>query len=328
MIIDVEHHLQPYEIWTKRGGKKGKKVWQRDASGTIIRPLDDATYDIQLHLKNMDIAGIDMAVLSATTADSLEEAKIFNNHFVEVSRQYPKRFAALAQTVPLGGEPALYELERAIKDLHLKGVLISAHIEGRPLDSRELWPFYKKMSELDAAIFIHPSLHVPGFDACKAPYELHRSLARELELTVVPLRLCLGGVLEEFPDLRFVISHFGGGISEIKERMDRYINYLGAEYWAGKPLISEPYLERFNEHFNKLYFNMAGREIGIQTIKCALTNISPRRLVFATDYPPFFVDDPIGMKTFIEKIRELDLDKKSIDAMLSENAIELFHLNI
>jgi predicted TIM-barrel fold metal-dependent hydrolase len=49
-------------------------------------------------------------------------------------------------------------------------------------------------------------------------------------------------------------------------------------------------------------------------------------LLFATDYPPNFVDDPEGMKTYIEKIRELDLDKESIDAMLGTNGIQLLRL--
>jgi predicted TIM-barrel fold metal-dependent hydrolase len=71
---------------------------------------------------------------------------------------------------------------------------------------------------------------------------------------------------------------------------------------------------------------MAGREIGIKTIKCALTNISPKRLLFGTDYPPNFVDDPIGMRTYIEKIKELDMDKESIEAMLGNNAKGLLKL--
>jgi len=67
-------------------------------------------------------------------------------------------------------------------------------------------------------------------------------------------------VLETFPDLKFIIAHFGGGISSMKERLDRYVSYWKEKFWNGKPLIREPYAERFNEHFNKLYFNMAGRE--------------------------------------------------------------------
>ena len=328
MVIDMEHHLEPREVWEKRGGKPGQTVMQRAADGTPLRPLDDSTHDIGIHLKNMDIAGIDMAVLSGTEVGSLEEAKVFNNHFANIVKRYPERFAAFATTLPLGGKLALDELERAVTELGLKGVLINAQVDGQPVDSRALWPFYKKVSELKVTIFVHPSIKLTGFDACQAPYDLFRTIGREFDLALATIRLCAGGVLEEFPDLKVILAHFGGGFSAIKERMDRYIKVLGANFWSGKPVISEPYLERYNEHFNRLYFNMAGREIGIQTVKCALTNISPKRLLFGTDYPPNFVNDGIGMRTYIEKIRQLALDKKPIEAILSTNAIELLGLNV
>lgn len=325
MIIDFEHHYTPHAIWKKRGGKPGEIVRMFSSDGKEIRPLDDASHDIHLHLKNMDIAGIDMAVLTGTV-DNLEEAKLFNDECSKVVKQYPKRFVGFASTIPLGGKPALEELGRSVKNLGLKGVMISAQVDGHPLDSRDLWPFYGKVSELRIPIFVHVSLAAEGFDACKASYDLNRTIVREFDLALATTRVCLGGVLEEFPDLKFIIAHFGGGISSVKERLDRYIGYWGAKFWSGKPLIGEPYAERFNEHFNQIYFNMAGREIGMETVKCALTNISPRRLLFATDYPPNFVDDPIGMKTYIEKIRQLDIDKESIEAMLGTNGIDLLRL--
>jgi len=327
MVIDFEHHLQPREIWEKRGGKPGQTVLMRTPDGRLVRPLDDATHDIQIHLKYMDAAGIDMAVISGTQVDSIDEAKIFNNHFAATVKEYPGRFAAFATTLPLGGRPALDELERAARDLGLKGVLISAQVDGHALDDRVLWPFYEKVSELGIPIFVHPSLATPGFDACHAPYDLNRTIVREFDLALATTRICLGGVLEAFPDLKFIIAHFGGGISSLKERLVRYVAYMKENFWTGKPLISEPYAERFNEHFGKLYFNLAGREIGIETLKCALTNISPKRLVFGTDYPPNFIDDPDGMRKYIEEIRALDLDKSSIEAILGTNGMDLLGLN-
>jgi predicted TIM-barrel fold metal-dependent hydrolase len=319
MVIDFEHHLQPYEIWKRRGGKPGQTVMMKAADGSLLRPLDDSTHDIRIHLKVMDAGGVDMAVLSGTQVDSLEEVKIFNNHFADIVRQYPGRFSAFATTLPLGGKEALSELERAIKDLGLKGVLISAQVEGYGLDDHKLWPFYGKVQELGVPIFVHPTVGTPGFDACRASYDLSRTIVREFDLALATTRICLGGVLEDFPELKFIIAHFGGGISSIKERLDRYVDRMQEKFWAGRPLISEPYAERFNEYFGKLYFNMAGREIGIGTIKSALTNISPGRLVFGTDYPPNFTDDPEGIRTYIEKIRELDMAEESIEAMLSTN---------
>jgi len=328
LVIDLEHHLAPRQIWERRGGKPGQMVLQHAPDGTPLRPLNDSTHDVAIHLANMDIAGIDMAVLSGPEVGTLDDARLFNDNFANVVKRYPKRFAAFATTLPLGGKPALDELERAVKGLGLKGVLMNAQVNGQPVDSRQLWPFYEKVSTLRVPIFVHPSIKLEGFDACKAPYDLFRTIGREFDLALATFRLCAGGVLEEFPDLQIIMAHFGGGFSSIKERMDRYIDFLGAGFWYGKPLISEPYLENYNKYFDGLYFNLAGREIGIETIKCALTNISPKKLLFGTDYPPNFVDDAKGMRTYIEKIRQLDLDKASIDAMLGTNAIDLLGLQI
>ena len=325
MIIDFEHHYTPLETWTKRGGKKGQVVRMFSPEGKEIRPLYDADHDIELHLKYMDMAGIDMAVLSKNL-DNLEEAKLYNDSCAKVVRRHPKRLVGFANTLPLRGAAALDELDRAVQDLGMKGVTIRAQEDAHALDSRELWPFYEKVSRLKIPIFVHVSLAAPGFDACNAPYDLNRTVVREFDVALATARLCLGGVLEEFPDLKFIMAHFGGGISSIKERLDRYIDYWGAKFWNDKPLIREPYLERFNEHFGRLYFNMAGREIGLQSVQCALTNISPRRLLFGTDYPPNFVDDPLGMRQYIETIRKLDLDQGSIERILGGNGVELLGL--
>jgi predicted TIM-barrel fold metal-dependent hydrolase len=326
MIVDVEHHLQTKESWVKSGGKPGQTVILRTPDGTILRPLDDASWDVEIHLKNMDAAGIDMTVLSSPSVMPVEDAKSFHEYFASIVKKYPKRFAAMASVLPLGGKASFDELERAIKGLGLKGVLICATIEGKPLDSRELWPFYKKVSELKVPLFIHPSELPPGFEALNGPYDLSRTMGREFDLILATFRLCAGGALEEFPDLKIAVAHFGGGYSSIKERMDRYIRVMGAKFWNGKPLISEPYFENYQKYFDRLYFNLAGREVGIQTIKCALTNIRPERLMFATDYPPNFVNDAKGMKTYIEKIKKLDMDKKTIEGILGGNAVELFNL--
>jgi predicted TIM-barrel fold metal-dependent hydrolase len=71
---------------------------------------------------------------------------------------------------------------------------------------------------------------------------------------------------------------------------------------------------------------MAGYEGGMNAVKCALTTISPERMVFGTDYPYNFRDDPQGVKQYIENIRKLALPPKSIDGMLGLNAAELLGL--
>jgi predicted TIM-barrel fold metal-dependent hydrolase len=68
---------------------------------------------------------------------------------------------------------------------------------------------------------------------------------------------------------------------------------------------------------------MAGRELGIETVKCALTNISPKKLMFATDWPWNFDYEPEKVKQYVAEIRKLDLPQEDIDGMLGDNAAGL-----
>jgi predicted TIM-barrel fold metal-dependent hydrolase len=71
---------------------------------------------------------------------------------------------------------------------------------------------------------------------------------------------------------------------------------------------------------------MAGRGAGMAAIKCALTNISPRKMLFATDWPLNYDYYPQVLRKHIEDIRKLDLSTDDIEAMLGGNAAELYGL--
>ena len=323
MIIDMEHHTAT-EDRLERGVSESGKVCERywDVDGKMkVRTFEEAA-DAEPHLQFMDEAGIDMAVLTTNPISSLEQCRRWNDFCAGIVRDHPKRFLGFATIPPLGGKPAFKELERAIGELGLKGVHIWTWTDGHPLDSRDLWPFYIKVSELGMPIDVHVTLEPPGLDAVHAPYALYYVMARELDICVATLRICLGGVLEDFPDLVFIINHFGGGVSAVLERLDAYMSYVGPgcpSLYQGKPLISRPW----KEYFSKLYFNMAGREVGMAAVKCALTNISPKKLMFGTDWPFNYDRNPLGARQYVEEIRKLDLPNEDIDAMLGGNAARL-----
>lgn len=216
------------------------------------------------------------------------------------------------------------ELERAVRELGMKGVQIRTHVDGQNLDSRALWPFYEKVSELGIPIDVHVTPAPRGFDALHAPYALHYNIAREFDMCATVFRICFGGVLEDFPNLVFIMNHFGGGISAVKDRMDYYVKVCGTDFWQqpDKPLINKPW----TEYFDRFYFNMAGRGRGTAAIKCALANISSSKLLFGTDWPANFEDDAPGALRYIEDAKSLDLDQGDIDGMLGGNAVQLLRL--
>jgi predicted TIM-barrel fold metal-dependent hydrolase len=325
MIIDWQHHASPEEVMKKRGGKPGQPFIK---DGKVGLHLYSEVYQMDKQLEFMDNAGIDASVLSATL-DSVEDCILTDEMYARLTKEHPERFICFAPCIPTRGEEALKELERAINDLGLKGVVISPQNDGAALDSRELWPFYELVSLLNIPIFVHITNIPVGYEALDADYNLNVLFTREVDNAANTIRLILGGVLSEFPDLKFVMSHLGGGISAILERFERYLHFWAEKIWTelgGQSPFEAPYRENFNELFGRIYFDMAGYEGGMNAVKCALTTISPERMVFGTDYPYNFRDDPQGVKQYIENIRKLDLPPKSIDGMLGLNAAELLGL--
>ena len=321
MIIDWQHHFSPESIFKRRGGKPGQAVIK---DGKVGMHLYAESYQIDSHLKFMDGAGIDLSVLS-TTLETVADCRETVDFYVKELKEYPKRFVCLAPCIPTRGEEALQELKRGI-DLGMKGTVISPQNDGEPLDSKKLWPFYELISRLNVPIFVHITNIPVGYPALDAPYNLNVTMTREFDNAAAAARLVLGGVLTAFPDLKFVMSHLGGGIAAIMDRLELYVGKWGEKFWTelgGKPPFDPPYKENFRKCFGKIYFDMAGYEGGMNAVKSALTCINPERLVFGTDYPYNFTNDPEGVKRYIANIRQLDLPVQSIEGMLGGTAAKL-----
>ena len=319
MIIDFEHHYFPEELVRKHGAKPGERYTWVDRGIPRVN-LHDGLFNMEEHLYHMDAAGIDVAVLSAWDL-SLEECCIVNDNLAKVQGKYSGRFIGLASTQLLRGKEALEELDRAIKGLGLKGVVICATVDGKPIDSPELYPFYEKVTELDVPIYVHPSTFFVGFDFLNAPYDLHRGIGREFDLCTATVRLIMGGVLEDFPTLNVVISHLGGGIAALLERI-QMVERRG-------PAPSTKMKKPFGEYFGRLYFDMAGYQGGMNAVDCAMKVIKPARLVFGTDYPQNFYEplgSPEGIKEYIENIRKLEITEESKELILGGNASSILHL--
>ena len=142
MIVDVEHHMFTEEQTIKGRSKSGSLVERyADAEGNIRLSIFEAAASVENHLQFMDEAGIDVAVLSRNGELSVEKSRMWNDACAMIIQKHPKRFVGFASISPLGGKPALEELERAVKELGLKGVHIFARSGAHTLDHKEYWPF-------------------------------------------------------------------------------------------------------------------------------------------------------------------------------------------
>src|SRR5262249_54092757 len=221
MVIDFEHHYIPLELARRMGiNTETRTIVEED--GVAKANVHAQLFDLDAQIQDMDRAGIDVAVQTCILGwdTTLENCRLLNDCAAKVQKEYPGRFVGLAHIPPLEGEPVVKELDRAIGDLQLKGVTISSQARGMSLDAEEFRPFYDAVTRLQIPIFVHPALAPKGYVLLK-DYQLSVILTREFDLGVAVTRLIAGKVLERYPELSFVISHFGGGLAGYKERIAR-----------------------------------------------------------------------------------------------------------
>ncbi len=321
MVIDFQHHYVPVELAKKRGLYAEETTYLKEG-GLRATTMHKRLYDLDLQLREMSEAGIDVSVLSCLLGWSapMDECRLINDDLAKVQANYPGKFVGLAQAPVLEGQEAIQEIDRAVRNLGLKGITITSQTKGVSLDAPKLYDLYEKICELDVPIFVHPALAPVGYDLLQ-DYDLPRVLGREVDLTVATTRLIAGGVLDRFPDLKLVIAHFGGSIAAVKDRL------LAKGYRFGT--LKRP----FADYFDMLYFDLAGFECGLAALHCALQVIRSERLVFASDYPQDFTgvntDTGRGMKelkAYIDTVRALALSDATKEAILGRTAAQLLKL--
>ncbi len=321
MVIDFQHHYVPVELAKKRGLYAEETTYLKEG-GLRATTMHKRLYDLDLQLREMSEAGIDVSVLSCLLGWSapMDECRLINDDLAKVQANYPGKFVGLAQAPVLEGQEAIQEIDRAVRNLGLKGITITSQTKGVSLDAPKLYDLYEKICELDVPIFVHPALAPVGYDLLQ-DYDLPRVLGREVDLTVATTRLIAGGVLDRFPDLKLVIAHFGGSIAAVKDRL------LAKGYRFGT--LKRP----FADYFDMLYFDLAGFEGGLAALHCALQGIRPERLLFASDYPQDFTgvntDTGRGMKelkAYIDTVRALALSDATKEAILGRTAAQLLKL--
>jgi aminocarboxymuconate-semialdehyde decarboxylase len=236
MKIDLHTHVLPRN-WPDLDAKYGysgfvrldhyKPCCARMMIGDrVFREISDNVWDPKQRLEECDRAGVSLQVLStvpvmfsywAKAADALDLSRRLNDHVAEIARDHPKRFAGLA-TIPLQDpDLAAGELERAVRELGLRGAQIGTHVDPNPhtgrvatlnLDNESLQPVWSVAEELGAAIFIHP-WDMAGKERMPK-YWLPWLVGMPAETSLAICSMIFGGVFDQFPKMRVAFAHGGG----------------------------------------------------------------------------------------------------------------------
>src|ERR1700733_9799051 len=150
MKIDLHTHILPREWPNLRdrygyGGfvqleHHGPGCARMTIDGNSFREIEANCWEPERRFEDCARHGVDVQVLStvpvmfsywAKPKDTLDLARLLNDHLAEVVRTHPRRFAGLG-TLPLQDpDLAVPELERCVRDLGLSGVQIGTHVNGK-----------------------------------------------------------------------------------------------------------------------------------------------------------------------------------------------------
>ena len=281
-----------------------------------VRPRMD---DIDLRLRDMDAAGVDMQVISITPyqmyywlpgAQGADVSAEINDDLAATVGGHPTRFAGLG-TVPLQ-EPAaaVTELRRCVDTLGFPGVTIGTNVGGDDLSSPRFWDVFEAAEDLDAALIMHSS----GY-TCPDRLEDHyfmNVLGHPFEGSVALAHLIFDGVLERFPALKLVVAHGGGYLAAYPGRLDHA--YL-ARKDVGPSLPQQPstYLRRV--HVDSMVFDH-------RQLEFLVGMYGADKVLLGTDYP-YDMGDPNGPAM----ISGSALSADEIVAVRGGNAGRLFGLD-
>src|SRR5712691_7752113 len=271
MIIDWHTHVHPPK-------EAARPFWQGRCPATIENVL-------ALH----DAAKLDLSVISSAghylRNFSREEAapviRESNEYMAALRDKHKDKIVALATAIPGGGERHLRELERAVKEDDLRGVLISSSHRGAYPDDDDARAFFALAIALDIPVFLHPPAVGFGEERMNE-YRLASSVGRPFDNCLALARLIVKGIFEDFPRLKLVASHLGGGICEIIGRMD-YAYELGDEaFFLGgyEPMR----IKRKPSHYLKMIY-MDTVAYHAPAVECAIKTIGADRLLFGSDAP-------------------------------------------
>jgi len=297
-------------------------VWESHGVG-----IEDSLLDVaEGRLKAMDEAGIDIQVLSLSTpgceqfspADGTTWAKKTNDELAKAVRKHPDRFIGLAALAPQSPHEAADELERAVKELGLKGAKLNSHIGATYLDDKRYWGILERAQKLDVPIYLHPTTPHPNMLTPYTDYGYALtgpSLGFGAETAIHAMRMIYGGVFDEFPNLKVILGHMGEGLLFWMYRID--FDYM-------KPWVDEELRPKIgklpSEYIRNNFIITTSGMFAIPAFMCAFLEVGADRMMFASDYPYEKCEEAAR---FIENVPISDIDKKKICHLTAEKLFKL-----
>ncbi len=331
MLIDIAAHIFPKKYKEKMDKIASPSVYNKKINETL-----PTLYDMERRIKIMERYGEIRQVLTVClppveaitdnddTARDL--AKLANDEMARIVFQYPDSFIAAAACLPMNNiDDALNETDRAINELKFRGIQICTSINGKPLDSPELFPLYAKMERYNLPIWIHPFLPTgsPEYPTEKSSkYRTDLVFGWLHETTIAMARLVFGGIFEKYPNLKIITHHAGAMIPNTDYRiMNSYDRAELRERDNSKQNLTRTPVESLKMFYCDTALN--GNTPGLMAAH-AFFGID--HMLFGTDAPMDFQLGDESIRMTIKAVENMDITEEEKKKIYEGNARRLMRL--
>ncbi|MFI5266995.1 MAG: amidohydrolase family protein [Chloroflexota bacterium] len=326
--IDVFPHIFPKPVFDRIGELKPAFT-----TGPIVAGRE-AIYDLDARFRMMDRYEdyVQVLTLAAPPIEDFAEgqastdlATLANDSMAELVRKHPDRFLGFAASISLHDvDSALVEVERAVKDLGALGVQIFTNVKGHPMDEPRFEPLYAKMAELDRVVWIHPARtedHPDYPNEDRSKYGLFFKFGWPYETTVCISRLIFSGIVERYPNLRFLTHHAGGIIPHLAGRLGLRQESAGQRKGLG---VDDRFTPEYTVELYKRFYGDSVFSGAHGPLECAIEFFGLDHIMFGTDMP---FGDEAGELFVRETIADIQtLAQAEQQALFETNARNLLRL--
>jgi 6-methylsalicylate decarboxylase len=265
--IDIHHHILPPAYMQEIASRR---------IGTAVQ------WSPQKSLDEMDVSGIEMAVLSliqpAVWFGDVQQARrlsrLANDYAAAMVRDHPGRFALFA-TLPLpDAEGSLAEIAYALDTLKAPGIGLMTSYGTKYLGDAAFAPVWEELNRRKSVVYTHPL----SPECCRnlVPDVPTGAIEYATDTTRTMAGLLLSGTAARYPEIRWIFSHGGGTTPFLLSRLQREEQEMKErEKRLPRGLMYE--LAKF--YYDTAQANHAGA-------LAALTKIAPTsQILFGSDYP-------------------------------------------
>ena len=317
LVKDMPQKQAEPAIRVQQFGEKSSLVNARIFSSDIMRAR---LANIDTRLNEMEAMGVDLQLVSASPGQyyywadydlAAEIVRLQNENIAEVCAKYPKQFLGLGAVSPQHPELAVTQLETAVTQYGLKGLIISTLVGDKDLSDPSYEKFWAKAEELNAVIFIHP-LGSPLGERINSHY-LGNIIGQPIETTIALSKLIFDGVLDRHPALKLLAAHGGGYLPAYIGRTDHG--------YAVRPEIDR-LKQKPSDYLKQIYFdNLVYKP---EAVKALIAEVGLSQVVVGTDYP--FDMGQYAVHEVVDAIDGLAEAEKAL--IFSGNAARLLNLEI